>query len=463
MARVYVDKLRKERTAFLIRQEKAALMVQRTYRGHRARSHFRYLLRTHRKKQEETRVAATHIQRMIRGFVARKVTGRMKKEAWEALLEDARLWKEQWSEAETKWTYISKDGKVLSEPPRTGYTKADGMLVLSTGKVVEDPDAKLSAEEKEDKRLLKLCVECEERDASRFCRQCNDKYCGPCYNKVHAYGKRVGHSYAQIGPMECSECENEVANKWCTSCDDPFCKDCWNLIHLRGKRKAHCYLEIDRRGKVSNILMNRNGEPMGEHEGIVGPQDFGGGGEADDGYVADNGVGEAFQKIEAYDSDYGGAEEIQVEDQPVEEWAQYFDGGIPYWFNNLTGETTWDDPHGKTDNGNANDTVYNDAAGYASDYAKYEGYDSAAAENFGYDQNQEEWTSYQDENGQTYYYNNLTGATQYEQPNLGTKSQNKGFVDGASSNWQEYQDEQGYTYYYNSETGESTYEKPLGV
>ena len=83
--------------------------------------------------------------------------------------------------------------------------------MLANGKVLEDPLNKLTEEEKEKRRMQKKCVECEDRDASRFCNQCGDKYCSSCYSKTHAGGKRAAHTYLQIGPIDCSECYNEVS------------------------------------------------------------------------------------------------------------------------------------------------------------------------------------------------------------------------------------------------------------
>jgi hypothetical protein len=127
------------------------------------------------------------------------------------MFDEARLWVEFWNEAENRWCYHNAVlNEVRSEPPRKGYTMADGRLVLENGLVVEDPLSKLTEEEKEERRAQKLCVECEAKDASRLCRQCNDKYCTSCFVKTHAGGKRAAHTYLQIGPIDCSECEGQV-------------------------------------------------------------------------------------------------------------------------------------------------------------------------------------------------------------------------------------------------------------
>lgn len=59
---------------------------------------------------------------------------------------------------------------------------------------------------------IQMCVECEEKDANRLCKQCNDRYCTACFNKTHAGGKRASHTFVQIGPIDCSECEKEVSD-----------------------------------------------------------------------------------------------------------------------------------------------------------------------------------------------------------------------------------------------------------
>jgi hypothetical protein len=52
------------------------------------------------------------------------------------MMDDARTWVETWSEDAMKWFYHNKaTGEALWEPPRSGYTKGDGRLVLKSGKV----------------------------------------------------------------------------------------------------------------------------------------------------------------------------------------------------------------------------------------------------------------------------------------------------------------------------------------
>ena len=57
--------------------------------------------------------------------------------------------------------------------PPGGYTRKDGMLVLATGKVIEDPLTTMTDEERRAKELETKCSECESRDATRAALLCS--------------------------------------------------------------------------------------------------------------------------------------------------------------------------------------------------------------------------------------------------------------------------------------------------
>lgn len=42
------------------------------------------------------------------------------------------------------------------------------------------------------------CVECEAKLGTRRCRQCKDRYCNDCYDRVHSKGNRKKHNYENI-------------------------------------------------------------------------------------------------------------------------------------------------------------------------------------------------------------------------------------------------------------------------
>jgi hypothetical protein len=66
----------------------------------------------------------------------------------------------------------------------------------------------------------------------RLCMQCEDKFCTKCFRETHT-GKRGGHSYQELGLVECSECEEVLAVRWCIPCDDAFCDPCWRKLHTK--------------------------------------------------------------------------------------------------------------------------------------------------------------------------------------------------------------------------------------
>ena len=129
-----------------------------------------------------------------------------------------------------------------------------------------------------------------------------------------------------------------------------------------------------------------------------------------------------------------------------DDWQQYFDDdGNPYWFNPMTGESTYDQPGAQA----------------------------------------EEWTQVYDDSGNVYWYNQATGASQYEDPydqQQGAYDEGGGamvqydeygqavepYYDQAqqyaepdpNGDWAQYQDEAGNWYWYNQATGESTYDQP---
>lgn len=51
---------------------------------------------------------------------------------------------------------------------------------------------------KKRKKVGAYCVECEIRPATRRCRNCRDRYCVECYERIHAKGHRKDHSWENI-------------------------------------------------------------------------------------------------------------------------------------------------------------------------------------------------------------------------------------------------------------------------
>lgn len=123
------------------------------------------------------------------------------------MLIDARKFVETSKEGGGVFYLNVETGETETAAPACGYTKTDGFLVLSTGKVLEDPLTNMTAEEKKAKMLEKKCSECEDRNATRKCTQCGDKYCATCYEETHTTGARAQHIWQRLGHIECAECE----------------------------------------------------------------------------------------------------------------------------------------------------------------------------------------------------------------------------------------------------------------
>lgn len=162
----------------------------------------------------------------------------------------------------------------------------------------------------------------------------------------------------------------KAAVRWCIVCDDPFCALHWDDLHRRGARSMHPFCAIDLSGSIDNEALNSQGVKQGRFDG-VGPQSQGGG---------DDGLGNmSVVEEEGEDNSEGSA----VKEGGGEEWAVFTDEqGAAYWYNNVTSETTYDDP--KAGAGN----------------------EVAVAE----------WSEFSDDDGNPYWHNNATGDSTYDSP-----------------------------------------------
>jgi hypothetical protein len=97
------------------------------------------------------------------------------------------------------------------------------------------------AREEESRRIevMKLCVQCNERDAVLFCDQCKDFFCQGCFDRMHARGRRQNHRRTWVEMGMCAECQESIALFHCVQCADLYCKDCYKDWHIRGGRRNH--------------------------------------------------------------------------------------------------------------------------------------------------------------------------------------------------------------------------------
>ena len=220
----------------------AAVQIQRVYRGHRGRLQYQIKKQLHMAEMAEENDAATKIQQLFRNRRARAAMEQARDVKKQKMIYNARIYVEFWDDDACTYFYFNAEtAEALWEPPDSGYTKADGRLVLESGETIEDPD--LDPKDADDAEK-KMCIECETEEADKFCHQCNDNYCNSCFLEKHSTGKRKEHTFDQIGPIRCIEGEIERATKmdWC---DDPYCDDCFKKFHSKGNKAKQKFKPIE--------------------------------------------------------------------------------------------------------------------------------------------------------------------------------------------------------------------------
>jgi hypothetical protein len=282
------------------------------------------------RKKRKINNAAIAIQTMCRGFIARYTVRKRRRDRKQKALDDARAWVETYSEdAEANFYFNAVTNETLWEPPSSGYTKLDGALVLYTGEVIDDPDL-LEAEEEERKRQLgQVCSECSDRVAIKLCDQCGDTFCTPCYRSCHTAGARKLHTHTALGPLDCSECEIVLAERWCVTCDEAFCDECWRKMHARGKRRFHPFSDVSARGKIDDRVYTMDGTEVSAYSAAQVQDSW------------EHAVNEErLQDAQTYlDAQHAAAEAAMAN------WAEYADEqGYPFWYNQVSGESTYDRP-----------------------------------------------------------------------------------------------------------------------
>lgn len=101
-----------------------------------------------------------------------------------------------------------------------------------------------AARQEEIKRVrdMKVCVQCDEKDAKDavlFCDQCKDFFCKGCFDRLHSRGRRQNHRRTWVEMGMCAECQETIALFHCVQCADLYCRDCYQDWHIRGGRRNH--------------------------------------------------------------------------------------------------------------------------------------------------------------------------------------------------------------------------------
>ena len=318
-----------------IRRNKSILVLQRVYRAHRRFVVSKIELAAQVAVARRRFRAAVRIQSKVRQISSKVIVEKLAKKLQRSMILNARRWKEAWNDQQGCWFYYDVETEAtLWEPPRTGYAKSDSQLVLENGKVIDDP--LIGSPD----IVHNICSECDRAVATRHCEQCEDCYCTTCFKTSHPQGgRRALHTYVAIGPtIECEECEHKAASRWCIQCDDPFCSNCWEKIHARGKRVYHTFCNIRGDGSVSPRAWNSNGT----HAGIFNPIH-----ESIENYEFTGNEGTCFDTSDIYpDNSKCHYENIKNEcftENTV--WTSHYDEmGNIYYYNNFTGESSYDEP-----------------------------------------------------------------------------------------------------------------------
>jgi hypothetical protein len=271
IVRKYLTRRRMEALELNSHRNQAAIMIQKTYRGYRAYVQTRILMLETQRKNRVKYDAATKICNMVRCYLARHKKAKLEKARFQSWVAVARSVQELWSEESNCWFYYnSQSGEALWEPPREGYTKSDGKLVIFTGAIIDDPRQKrlnIYGEEEEDedaeaKAHQNFCSECNSRFAIKSCQECCDQFCTICYKATHATGTRRNHHTVETGLRDCSECEALLAERWCVACDEAFCDSCWRKVHSRGNRRFHPFKEVTPEGRVQARIFTLDGSEV---------------------------------------------------------------------------------------------------------------------------------------------------------------------------------------------------------
>ncbi|KAG6623744.1 Transcriptional activator Myb [Phytophthora cinnamomi] len=365
-ARKKLASLREEKRKRQAIRRAAAIDIQRVYRGHRARLSTELKLMALRERNRMYAQAATKIQKLVRKRQAIRRVEQLRQERAARFVLQARTWVEYWNEDSAKWFYYNQEtGEALWAPPATGYTKADGKLVLQDGKVIDPSEDDITAilavqkapptlngtdnsdantkehedEDEDDEDEDKLCVECEEEDARRQCAQCEDVFCDACYEKLHHSAKREKHTWKAIGSLRCIECEKMRATRWCSVCEDPYCLGCFTIIHSKGNKATHQWTDM------ATFKKERKKQQMAKEEESAQTYDeFMQSNEYQ--YVTEYAVAEAARQAreaQAYAQSYNQVYAVPPATGDYGGWITLVDdsSGQTYYYNSFTGESRW--------------------------------------------------------------------------------------------------------------------------
>eukprot|EP00948_MAST-09A_sp_MAST-9A-sp1_P001995 g1995.t1 len=99
------------------------------------------------------------------------------------------------------------------------------------------------------------CIECKGKLATKKCDFCGDCYCEACAKSTHSFGRLATHTFEDIqfqdredlgeGDKYCIECDMRKATRVCDQCGDPYCTPCYERVHATGRRKEHTWQSFE--------------------------------------------------------------------------------------------------------------------------------------------------------------------------------------------------------------------------
>lgn len=157
--------------------------------------------------------AAKVVQKLIRGFLGRRMIKRMAQRLYTKFI-DGGTEREYWCNPRTNASHWTKPA-LLGE--------------FDCGMATRMPS--------EEERYTVVCSQCATTTATAFCVQCDEPFCTMCYALGHRAGHRKKHEHLLID--NCVQCEFQVGTRYCSSCKDTYCDSCYKHMHKKGRPRFH--------------------------------------------------------------------------------------------------------------------------------------------------------------------------------------------------------------------------------
>ena len=329
------------------------------------------------------------------------------------MMSDARKCVETWSEEEARFVYYSEQSRQVAwEPPPSGYFRRDALLVLTTGRVMEDPENTLD----DARRAANAATTAVAQLLGSLSRQAN----APLEHVRDFLAERLAL------PVECSDVRAVQDEDF-----DAFCQTLQQLadgLHKAGRLgKPGKRGDDENRSHAQDRVVFRPAsteEPQTQTKGDVnassaeqlpeGWEQFAD--DADTPYYFNSATAESTYDAPSWDA----TANLQ---QAASDWSQHQDDADQwYWYNSATGASQYEQPEQQQQQ---QQPAYDDAYAHSgNNEVAYEhsqlsaSYDDSTA----YDQRALEsalppdWEAFADDSGQTYYFNAQTGESSYDPP-----------------------------------------------